>query len=79
MNTADQVRLRAVCAESIEIDLEELEAETDFYQDLNLSRDDLAEMLMAVEEHFGIELDAGIADVRTFADLEALVEDEIPA
>lgn len=79
MNAPDQERLRAVCAEVLGTEPDELEPDTDFYEDLNLGRDDLADLLVAVEDAFGVSLDDGIREVRTLEDLEALLEELIPA
>ena len=79
MNTADQARLRAVCLEVIGLETGELEGGTDFTDDLNLDREDVADLFVAVEDAFGISLEDGMREVRTFEDLEALVDDLIPA
>ncbi len=77
MESRDRDQLRAICAEVFGVDLDEIEADTDFADDLNAERDDLADILVAVEEAFGISLDHGLRRIRTFDDLEELVEDEI--
>ena len=79
MNAQDQERLRSVCAEVVGLDPADLTAETDFFEDLNIDRDDLADLFVAVEDAFDISLDHGVSKVRTFEDLEILVEDWIPA
>ena len=79
MNSADQARLRAVCLEVIGLEADELESATDFTDDLNLDREDLADLFVAVEDAFNISLEEGMLRVRTYEDLEALVDDLIPA
>ena len=79
MNSADQARLRAVCLEVIGLEADELESATDFTDDLNLDREDLADLFVAVEDTFDISLEEGMLRVRTYEDLEALVDDLIPA
>jgi acyl carrier protein len=79
MNSADQARLRAVCLEVIGLEPGELESATDFTDDLNLDREDLADLFVAVEDAFDISLEEGMLRVRTYEDLEALVDDLIPA
>ncbi len=79
MNSADQARLRAVCLAVIGLEDGELEGDTDFTDDLNLDREDLADLFVAVEDAFDISLEEGMRQVRTFEDLEALVDDLIPA
>jgi len=79
MNSADQARLRAVCLEVIGLEADELDSATDFTDDLNLDREDLADLFVAVEDAFDISLEEGMLRVRTYEDLEALVDDLIPA
>ncbi len=79
MNAADQAHLRAVCLEVIGLETGELDGDTDFIDDLNLDREDLADLFVAVEDAFDISLEEGMRRVRTFEDLEALVDDLIPA
>ena len=80
MNVEDRERLRAVVADVVGLDdAADLTSDTDFYADLNIERDDLADVVVAVEEAFDISLDDGLGEIRTFEDLEALVDDLIPA
>jgi acyl carrier protein len=58
---------------------EDLTGETEFEGDLNIDRDDLADLFVAVEDAFDISLEDGMRAVRTYEDLEALVDDLIPA
>ncbi len=79
MNSADQARLLSLCLSVIGLEPDELDSETDFTDDLNLDREDLADLFVAVEDAFDISLDDGMRGVHTFGDLEALVDDLIPA
>jgi acyl carrier protein len=79
MNSADQARLLAVCLAVIGLEDGELQGDTDFTEDLNLDPEDLADLFVAVEDAFDISLEEGMRRVRTFEDLEALVDDLIPA
>jgi acyl carrier protein len=79
VNARDQDRLRTVCAEVVGIEPDELTLDTDFEADLNIDRDDLADLFVALEDAFDISLEDGIRGVRTLEDLEALVEDLLPA
>ena len=79
MNSADQARLRAVCLEVIGLEPGELDSATGFTDDLNLDREDLADLFVAVEDAFDISLEEGMLRIRTYEDLEALVDDLIPA
>jgi len=78
MTGAERRRLRAVCAEIVGVEPEDLEPETDFFEDLNIDSADLADMFVAIEDAFGIQLDDSLLGaVRTFQDLEELIEDVI--
>ena len=79
MNSADQARLRAICLEVIGLEPGELDSATDFTDDLNLDREDHADLFVAVEDAFDISLEEGMLRIRTYEDLEALVDDLIPA
>jgi acyl carrier protein len=70
-------RLRTVTAEVMGVEVDELEADTDFFEDLNADHDSLPDLFVALEDAFGIELEHGLTEVRTVQDLENLVEDEI--
>jgi acyl carrier protein len=79
MNARDQERLRRLCAEIVGVEPEDLEGDTDFVEDLNIDRDDLADLFVAVEDAFDISLEDGMRGIKTFEDLEAMVDDLIPA
>jgi len=78
MTGAERRRLLAVCAEIVGVEPEDLEPETDFFEDLNIDSDDLADLFVAIEDAFDIELDDSLLGaVRTFQNLEELIEDVI--
>ncbi len=77
MNPEERARLVAVCAEQLGLEPDELTDELDFFEDLNLDRSDLADLLVMLEDALGIALEDGIRDVRTFGDLESVVEDAL--
>jgi acyl carrier protein len=79
MNPEERARLVAVCAEHLGLEPSELTDELDFFEDLNLDRADLADLLVVLEDALGISVEDGIRQVRTFADLETLVEDALTA
>jgi acyl carrier protein len=79
LNAADQERLQALIAEILGMDRDDLTPGTDFVEDLNLDRNDLGDLFVAVEDAFGVSLEDGMRDVHTVDDLEALVDDLIPA
>jgi acyl carrier protein len=79
MTPEQRQRLREVCGEVMGVDPSEIEAETDFFEDLNVDRDDLADLFVVVEDTFDVDLEDGMRRVRTFEDLENLVDDLIPS
>jgi acyl carrier protein len=79
MNPDERARLAAVCAEHLGLEAAELTDDFDFFEDLNLDPADLADLLVVLEDAFEISLEDGIRQVRTFADLEGLVEDALTA
>jgi acyl carrier protein len=79
MNPEERARLVAVCAEQLGLEPAELTEELDFFEDLNLDRSDLADLLVMLEDALGTSLEDGIRQVRTFGDLETVVEDALNA
>ena len=79
MNPEERARLAAACAAHLGIEVDELTDELDFFDDLNLDRSDLADLVVVLEDLFGISLEEGVRDVRTFGDLSDLVEDAVLA
>ena len=77
MNPDERARLVAVCAEQLGLEPAELTEELDFFEDLNLDRSDLADLLVMLEDALGTSLEDGIRQVRTFGDLETVVEDAL--
>ena len=79
MNPEQRARLVAVCAEQLGVEPAELTEDLDFFEDLNLDRSDLADLLVMLEDALATSLEDGIRAVRTFGDLETLVEDALSA
>ena len=79
MNPEERARLASACAAHLGIEVDELTDELDFFDDLNLDRSDLADLVVVLEDLFGISLEEGVRDVRTFGDLSDLVEDAVLA
>jgi acyl carrier protein len=79
MNPEDRARLVAVCAEQLGLEPAELTEDLDFFEDLNMDRSDLADLLVMLEDALGTALEDGIRQVRTFGDLETVVEDALTA
>jgi acyl carrier protein len=79
MDPDQRARLVAVCVEQLGVEPAELTEDLDFFEDLNLDRSDLADLLVMLEDALGTSLEDGIRGVRTFGDLETLVEDALSA
>jgi acyl carrier protein len=79
VNEEERARLRSICAEACDVDPSELTAETDFYDDLNLDRSELRDVLIAIETAFDISLGGTLGRVQTYDQLEAVVEDALTA
>ncbi len=79
VNEEERARLRSVCAEAFDVDPSELTAETDFYDDLSVDRSELRDVLIAIETAFDISLGGTLGRVRTYDELEAVVEDALTA
>ena len=51
-------RIKEIVADSLGVDVDSLTAETRFKEDLEADSLDLFEMVMAFEEHFGVDIPA---------------------
>lgn len=69
-------RLKEIVAEQLEIDAETITAETRLNEDLNADSLDVVEMLMALEDEFGVDIpDEEIEKMKTIGDVVAFIED----
>ena len=69
-------RLKEIVAEQLEIDAETITAETRLNEDLNAASLDVVEMLMALEDEFGVDIpDEEIEKMKTIGDVVAFIED----
>ena len=65
-----------IIAEQLNMEPEDLEPEMDFVDDLNQDSIELVELIMSLEDEFGIEVDEEkLEQVRTVGDVLDLVED----
>lgn len=65
-----------IIAEQLNMEPEDLEPEMDFVDDLNQDSIELVELIMSVEDEFGIEVDEEkLEQVRTVGDVLDLVEE----
>ncbi|CAC9930564.1 acyl carrier protein [Aedoeadaptatus coxii] len=65
-----------IIAEQLNMEPEDLEPEMDFVDDLNQDSIELVELIMSLEDEFGIEVDEEkLEQVRTVGDVLDLVEE----
>lgn len=65
-----------IIAEQLNIEPEDLKPEMDFVDDLNQDSIELVELIMSVEDEFGIEVDEEkLEQIRTVGDVLDLVEE----
>ncbi|MBE6738792.1 MAG: acyl carrier protein [Ruminococcaceae bacterium] len=68
-------RLKEIVAEQLEIDAETITAETRLNEDLNADSLDVVEMLMSLEDEFGVDIpDEEIEKMKTIGDVVEFIE-----
>ena len=68
-------KLKSILAEQFGIDTDAISEDTDIVADLGADSLDVVEMMMALEEEYGITIDdSKIADLKTVGDVAACVE-----
>lgn len=68
-------RLKEIVAEQLEIDAETITEQTRLNEDLNADSLDVVEMLMALEDEFGVDIpDEEIEKMKTIGDVVAFIE-----
>ena len=68
-------RIKEIVADSLGVDVDSLTAETRFKEDLEADSLDLFEMVMAFEEHFGVDIPAeDLEQLKTVGDVMSYVE-----
>lgn len=78
MNNDIFEKLKAIAVNQIGIDEEKVTPESDIIKDLGLDSLDIVDMLMSVEETFGITIDDGdVAEMKTVADVVKFIEDNV--
>lgn len=69
-------RLKEIVAEQLEIDAETITAETRLNEDLNADSLDVVEMLMALEDEFGVDIpDEEIEKMKTIGDVVNFIQE----
>lgn len=78
MNNDIFEKLKAIAVNQIGIDEEKVTPESDIIKDLGLDSLDIVDMLMSVEETFGVTIDDGdVAEMKTVADVVKFIEDSV--
>ena len=68
-------KVKAIIADQLDIDVEKITEATSLSEDLGADSLDIVEMMMSIEEAFGIEIDDDAAkDFKTIADLIAYID-----
>ena len=68
-------RLKEIVAEQLEIDAETITPETRLNEDLNADSLDVVEMLMSLEDEFGVDIpDEEIEKMKTIGDVVEFIE-----
>ena len=68
-------KLKSIIAEQFGIDTDAISEDTDIVADLGADSLDVVEMMMALEEEYGITIDdSKIADLKTVGDVASCVE-----
>ena len=75
MNNDIFEKLKAIAVDQIGIDEELVKPESDIIKDLGLDSLDIVDMLMSVEETFGVTIvDGDVAEMKTVADVVRFIE-----
>ena len=69
-------RLQSIVAEQLGVESEKVTREAEFIQDLNADSLDMVELVMSLEEEFGIEIsDEEVENIRTVGDAVDYIEE----
>jgi acyl carrier protein len=70
------VRLQGLVAEQLGVEPDQVTREAEFIQDLNADSLDMVELVMSLEEEFGIEIsDEEVENIRTVGDAVDYIEE----
>jgi len=71
-------RLRTLIAETLGVEESEVVPEASFEDDLNADREEVVDLLVAIEEEFGVKIDdAVMTELETVGDLLEYLEDKL--
>lgn len=77
MNNDIFEKLKAIAVNQIGIDEDKVKPESDIIKDLGLDSLDIVDMLMYVEEEFGVSIDDGdVVEMKTVADVVKFIESQ---
>lgn len=69
-------KVQKIVADQLNVELEKVQMDTNFVEDLNADSLDQVELIMAVEDEFGIEVpDEVVQEIRTVGDIVKVLED----
>ena len=69
MSTAVYERLQGIVAEQLGVEPDQVQRDAEFVQDLNADSLDMVELVMSLEEEFGVEIsDEEVENIRTVGD-----------
>lgn len=75
MNNDIFVKLKAIAVNDIGIDADKVKPESDIIKELGLDSLDIVDMLMKVEETFGVTIDdSDVVEMKTVADVVRFIE-----
>ena len=68
-------KIKTILAEQLDVDAETLTLDTDMARDLNADSLDVVEVLMSIEDEFGVEIpDEEIENIKTIGNLVEYIE-----
>ena len=68
-------KIKAILAEQLDIDAEDITMETELVNDLGVDSIDAVELLMSIDAEFGVEIpDEEIENIRTIGDLTEYIQ-----
>ncbi len=68
-------KIRAILAEQLDIDTEEMTMDTEIAKDLGVDSLDVVELLMTIDNEFGVEIpDEEVENIKTIGELVEYIE-----
>lgn len=77
MNNNIFEKLKAIVVNQLGIDADSVQPDSDIIKDLGCDSLDIVDMLMSVEDEFGVTVDdSDVAEMKTIADVVAFIENK---